>query len=144
MADQETFLQEENNSTEPKVEKQVGTGSIVAAFIVFAISLLIFAVFVISSSAFLSELFKSSRAGALGEALGAIITIIFASPFVIISAIPSFLFTLLSFLLFRRIQGGAASRAGNIAFRVFYGISLAIFILGILLGIFILIVLFAR
>ena len=130
--------------SEKERKKALGGGSKVAAFIFFAIAALVFGFFLVMSAAFLDELFSSTGTKDPGEALGSVIAIIFTAPFMFFSAAPSLLFTIIATRLLRRIQGSSDNEKVNVTFKVFLIISRVMLYGGLVLGLFVLAMLFAR
>ena len=148
MSDQEKVPETETVSFEEISEKErkkaLGGGSKVAAFIFFAIAALVFGFFLVTSAVFLDELFSSTGAKDPGEALGSVITIIFTAPFMFFSAVPCLLFTIIATRLLRRIQGSSDNEKVNVTFKVFLIISRVMLYGGLVLGLFVIAILFAR
>jgi len=113
------------------VKNPAGTGKKVAAFIFFGFTILFFLIFCASSIFTLSIML--GNIDDIGEAIGAIFTIILSLPAVIISAIPTLVFNILSLTLFKGIY--RREDAHPILYKVFYIISVILLVLMLVLAV---------
>ena len=110
---------------------RVSTGKKVGSFIVFALAIFSSFIFIVSSIFTLTILLGGNETDSASEALGAIFTILFSLPTVLISAVPTFLFNILSSVFFGKIR----RQEGTTLFKVFHILSGILLCLVILLGI---------
>ena len=118
------------SKTTPAV-KQYSTGTKIAAFIFFAITLAVFIFYEIFSITFLYSPFANSPEN-LGEAIAVIFGYTFGLVITIIFGIAQLPENIISIILFARLRGKSNKKWENVLFTVFFALSIAMLAIMIL------------
>lgn len=118
-------------ASETERKKTYRTGSKIAAFVFFTITLVVFVFYQVFSVMFLYTPFANSPEN-LGEAIGAIFGYIFGFVITIIFGVAQLPENIVSIILFKRLLGKSDKKWQNVLFRVFFILSIVMLAVTIL------------
>lgn len=117
--------------TEEKPKRAYRTGTKIAAFIFFFITLAVFTIYEVFASEFLFKIF-ATKAESFGDAMGAIFGGIFGLIMTFIFGAAQLPENIISIILFGRIRGKSEKKWENVLFTVFFALSIVMLLAMIL------------